>query len=133
MRAFLDASVLINLLKSDTQTEGKVGQLEKSFSFYTSSINVYEVFKGFYMHEKHLEIFSSKFDILLRNITVLPFDSECAKKAAEIYSALRKKGKPIGEPDYMIAGCALSNGVNTIITGNKKHFEHIKGLKVIVC
>lgn len=37
----------------------------------------------------------------------------------------------IGRFDSMIAGILLANGVDKIITKNVKHFEKIKGLRVI--
>ena len=43
-----------------------------------------------------------------------------------------KKGTIIADADCLIAGIAISKGVNKIVTKNKKHFEHIKGIEVEV-
>ncbi len=62
-------------------------------------------------------------------VRVVPFDLECAKIFGTIKSKLRKLGKPTGEMDALIAATAMSiKGV--LVTGNRKHFENIEGLKV---
>jgi len=48
----------------------------------------------------------------------------------ELYkSKLRKLGKPTGEMDALIAATAMAHKA-VIVTGNRKHFENIEGLKV---
>lgn len=133
MKVFLDSSVLINLLKDDENTKKKVLQFSDSHSFCTSTINIYEILKGFYISNKHKVLFKDKFNLILSSITILDYDYNSADRAAMIYADLRKKGKPINDTDYIIAGNALSNGVSTILTGNKKHFANITGLKVVQC
>jgi len=62
-------------------------------------------------------------------VRVVPFDLECAKIFGTIKSKLRKLGKPTGETDALIAATAMAYKA-LLITGNKKHFENIEGLKV---
>jgi len=62
-------------------------------------------------------------------VRVAPFDLECAKIFGTIKSKLRKLGKPTGETDALIAATAMAYKA-LLITGNKKHFENIEGLKV---
>ena len=62
-------------------------------------------------------------------IRVIPFDLECAKIFGTIKSKLRKIGKPTGETDALIAATAMAYRA-LLITGNRKHFENIEGLKV---
>ena len=64
-------------------------------------------------------------------VRVVPFDLECAKIFGTIKSKLRKMGKPTGEVDALIAATAMSNKA-VLVTGNRKHFENVKGLKVEV-
>ncbi|OAD21474.1 PilT-like protein, partial [Candidatus Thiomargarita nelsonii] len=40
---------------------------------------------------------------------------------------LRKKGRPTGEVDALIAAIALAHNA-ILVTDNTKHFEHIEGL-----
>jgi len=62
-------------------------------------------------------------------VRVVPFDLECAKIFGTIKSKLRKMGRPTGAVDALIAATAMSNKA-ILVTGNRKHFENIKGLKV---
>jgi tRNA(fMet)-specific endonuclease VapC len=62
-------------------------------------------------------------------VRVVPFDPECTKIFGTIKSKLRKMGRPTGEVDALIAATAMSNKA-ILVTGNRKHFENIKGLKV---
>jgi tRNA(fMet)-specific endonuclease VapC len=62
-------------------------------------------------------------------VQVVPFDLECAKIFGTIKSKLRKLGKPTGETDALIAATAMSHKA-LLVTGNRKHFENIDGLKV---
>ncbi len=64
-------------------------------------------------------------------VRVVPFDLECAKIFGTIKSKLRKLGKPTGETDALIAATAIFHKA-LLVTGNRKHFENIKGLKVEV-
>ena len=62
-------------------------------------------------------------------VRVVPFDLECAKIFGTIKSKLRKLGKPTGEMDALIAATAMSHK-GVLVTGNRRHFENIEGLKV---
>ena len=62
-------------------------------------------------------------------VQVVSFDIECAKIFGTIKSKLRKLGKPTGEMDALIAATAMTHKA-VLVTGNKKHFENIEGLKV---
>ena len=62
-------------------------------------------------------------------VRVVPFDLECAKIFGTIKSKLRKLGKPTGEMDALIAATAMAYRA-LLITGNRRHFENIEGLKV---
>jgi len=62
-------------------------------------------------------------------VRVIPFDLECAKVFGTIKTKLRKIGKPSGETDALIAATAMANKA-LLITGNRRHFENIEGLKV---
>ena len=62
-------------------------------------------------------------------VRVIPFDLECAKVFGTIKTKLRKIGKPTGETDALIAATAMANKA-LLITGNRRHFENIVGLKV---
>jgi tRNA(fMet)-specific endonuclease VapC len=72
----------------------------------------------------------AQLDELLAAITVLPLDVKAARRAAEIDSALRKAGSPIGPMDTLIAGTALAHGA-TLVTHNLNEFRRVRGLNVV--
>ncbi len=61
---------------------------------------------------------------------MLPLTVSAAGKAAQIFAVLRKSGQSIGNTDCLIAGVALTNGLQ-IVTNNTDHFKRIKGLEII--
>ena len=52
------------------------------------------------------------------------------QNASKEYGKLRKEGQLIGNEDLLIGATAFSAGF-VLKTNNKKHFERIKGLKLI--
>ncbi|HLC69360.1 MAG TPA: type II toxin-antitoxin system VapC family toxin [Candidatus Bilamarchaeaceae archaeon] len=131
MKIVLDTTILIDILNEQKEAIGKVEKLRETATLYTTAMNIYEVLRGVKLLERNQERYLHGLKILVQNVYVLPFNWETAEKASEIYAGLTKKGKNIDETDYMIAGCALSNGIETIVTRNERHFEEIGGLKVI--
>lgn len=122
----LDTTYLIDLLRGKKETEKLRSSSQELF---TTQINMYEVISGLFLKKvtshdlpKALELFNQ--------ICVLPLNDDALIKSAEIYAYLVKKGEPIDDCDCLIAGIALSHGINTIITKNIKHFERISGLKI---
>ena len=69
----------------------------------------------------------AQLDALLAVVTVLPFNGESAKRAAEVSVALAKAGTAIGPMDNLIAGTALANGA-TLVTHNAREFRRVRGL-----
>lgn len=71
----------------------------------------------------------AQLDALLGAVTVLPLDASAARLAAEIESALRRTGLPIGPMDTLIAGVALANGA-VLVTHNTREFRRVCGLRL---
>lgn len=123
----LDTTFLIDLLRGNRNT---LKILKKREILLTTQINMYEILRGFFINKsskkKLLEV-NEFFD----NIRLLNFDDTSLIKSAEISADLINKGQIISDCDCMTAGIALSNGITEIVTKNVKHFEKIKGIKVI--
>ncbi|MFH1316456.1 MAG: type II toxin-antitoxin system VapC family toxin [Candidatus Woesearchaeota archaeon] len=98
----------------------------------TTTINEYELLVGVTKVEgidvekriEHIKNFLDMFEIL-------QLDRKSISKSARICGDLIQKGKKIDDNDCFIAGIALRNGIDTIITKNKSHFERIPGIKII--
>jgi len=67
---------------------------------------------------------------VLSKTKVLSVDRNTALEFAKRRSQLRKKGALIDNMDLLIASTALVHKL-ILVTKNKKHFERIKGLKVL--
>lgn len=62
-------------------------------------------------------------------IEIVDFDQQCAEAYSDIRLDLRRKGRPTGEVDALIAAMAIAYQA-TLVTDNIKHFAHIEGLTV---
>ena len=126
----LDTSFLIDLLRQRKNAIDKAVELVNRDKLATTYINIYELLIGVYSRKdanygeklKTVENLTEKIDILA-------LEKNSAIKSAKIGGELMIKGQIIGDTDNMIAGIALSNGINIIITRDKGHFERIKGIK----
>ena len=69
------------------------------------------------------------FEILLQDISVLPYDESAAKEYGEIRATLERQGKPIGGNDLLIAAhCRASNYI--LVTHNLKEFSRVENLEI---
>jgi tRNA(fMet)-specific endonuclease VapC len=66
-------------------------------------------------------------EFLLR-VEILPWDSQAARKYAEIRAALERRGTPIGNLDMMIAAQALAG--DAVLVTHDRAFGRVRGLQV---
>ncbi len=125
-----ETSFLIDLLRGK---EDAIAFLVKNTTplFYTTEICVFELVMGAYALRDNPEKELQKINALFSKIVVLQVDRKAILKAGEIAGTLIKQGKQIEDTDCLIAGIALSNGINDIITANKAHYDRIPGIKVV--
>ena len=67
---------------------------------------------------------------VLNVIQILPYTEATALEHARIWAELESAGRMIGYYDLIIAATALEHG-SSIATFNRRHFENIRGLRVI--
>ncbi len=126
---FVDTTFLIDILHGN-QRAADFFKKHENTPLFTSEVNVFEVIRGIYRIEQPAGTHLEKANSLLSRFVVFSLDRKAAIKASIIDGRLTREGKKIGELDTLIAGIALSNGVNEIVTENKEHFEKISELKV---
>lgn len=68
---------------------------------------------------------------ILDTYPVVPFDADAALAHARVWAELLAKGRMIGAHDLLIAATALSREYG-VATFNRKHFERVPGLNVVV-
>jgi tRNA(fMet)-specific endonuclease VapC len=64
-------------------------------------------------------------------IPIIPYTEQTAYEHARIWAYLEKKGKMIDAYDLIVAATALERQ-SQVATLNRKHFDQVPGLKVIV-
>lgn len=120
----IDTSILIDYFRKKEKQSTTFYKLFLKYKIAVSSVTEFEFLAG--AKEEHFEFV----DTLFKKLTVLPFDSECAKKAKNIYLDLKSKNKLIELPDIFIASTALANSL-LFSTINEKHFKRIEGLNFV--
>jgi predicted nucleic acid-binding protein len=127
--SLIDTDILSEFFRENKKVvyyAGKYLQEYPSISF--SIITYYEILNGLLYKDAKSQL--KKFHAFVEQNTVLPLSMRAAVLAAEVYSDLRKKGKPIGHTDSLIAGIALANNVQ-LVTNNTEHFKRVPGLELV--
>jgi len=65
----------------------------------------------------------------LGGLEILPLTGDDTDAAAQVAAGLRRKGRPIGQMDTLIAGHAISREL-TLVTHDTRHFREVDGLAV---
>ncbi|PIN80149.1 hypothetical protein COV11_04500 [Candidatus Woesearchaeota archaeon CG10_big_fil_rev_8_21_14_0_10_30_7] len=126
----LDTTILIDFLRNK---KNAVSFFEKNKNklLFTTEINIFELVTGVYADGKSVDVHLQKIFLLAENLAILHLNRNGTLKAGQIAGTLISKGERIEDIDCLTAGIAISNGVSTIVTENKKHYEKIPGIKVI--
>jgi tRNA(fMet)-specific endonuclease VapC len=95
---------------------------------FTSAITVGEIYYGAYRVPSRTAILKPFEEHIFPNLTILPFDAECARIYGRTKARLEKRGISKGGSDLRIAAIALRHGM-TLVTGNLKHFAGIPRLR----
>jgi tRNA(fMet)-specific endonuclease VapC len=125
---FLDTNILSYYFNGNIKIKNRITEaLNKNEMVCLTSINVYEMLKGFrWRGSKRKEELFKEF---LKKIAVYTIDDEIINIAAGIYADLRKNGKTVGDADILIAAIVISNK-GILISNNIKHYEDIKQLEL---
>jgi tRNA(fMet)-specific endonuclease VapC len=123
----LDSDIIIDFLRKKEYAIKKIKEFqENEIELTTTSINTFEIFKGFINLNKNInEIYD-----FLRHVKVINFNFQCSKKAAEISEFLKSKGEALDIADIMIASIAITNN-EALLTNNLSHFKRISELKIL--
>ncbi len=122
----LDTSTCIFLLRGKRSVEEKLNMIDEEMCYITDVVIAELVFGAYYSEQveenlKQVEAFVSE-------IKVIPFEQTIHTFARE-RSKLWKAGNKIEDFDLLI-GCAAKAKGLTVVTHNRKHFEHIDGLLI---
>jgi predicted nucleic acid-binding protein len=125
----LDSSAIIDVFKNVPEILALLKSLEEDLC--STITNYQEIAFGLDVENIKHAVEEKFYDNFFEGIFLFDLDKKACKHGSRVYWELVKNGKMIEDSDCVIAGILLSNGINKIITRNAKHFENIKGLKVI--
>ncbi|MBA7605268.1 tRNA(fMet)-specific endonuclease VapC [subsurface metagenome] len=125
-----DTDVITNILKKKafSKLTDRLAPLSKSEQFI-STITIFEIVYGAHRSSRkdfHLQNLEK---ILIPSVNILTFDSRAAYVCGMLRARLEMEGQSIALVNLEIASIAVANDL-ILITGNIKHFERIKELKM---
>ncbi len=124
MKAFLDASAIIDFMNGNEKLQNAISDMDEVF---VSTLTAYEVLVGERVDKRAKET-----ELFLDEFPDVSFEKQHMKRACEVSRALSKKGKLINLMDIMVAGQALA--MDAAIITNDKDYERVSevsGLKTI--
>ncbi|MEK6927692.1 MAG: type II toxin-antitoxin system VapC family toxin [Nanoarchaeota archaeon] len=125
----IDTGVLIDLFRENESLRKFLEGIDEPL--VTTIINYQEIFFGINPKKESFVGESNFYNELFSNLEIYQLDKFSSDKSSNIFWYLNNMGKDIGKFDSLIAGILLANGIDKIITKNAKHFENVKGLKVL--
>ena len=127
MQYLLDTCVISDFIKGEPGTQSRIQQIAP-VNIAVSSITVMELNYGLVLNPQRAKKIKPMILNFLSSVTILPFTTAEAEKAAEIRAILKSKGQPIGAYDVLIAATALEHHL-IMITANQKEFNRVVGLQ----
>ncbi len=128
MKYLLDTNVLSDFARGDQVLMARLRQ-EVPSQLSVSVITEMEVEYGLSRNPGLSPRVREAMRTLLNAITVLSFEREDARVAAQLRASLNSKGTPIGAYDLLLAACALRRGLK-IVTHNAREFARVGGLGI---
>lgn len=129
----IDTSFIIDIIKNKIDAEELGKLIDNEEDVHIASPSVIEIIRGLYLKRVLKNVKDYEINLinnLFANFNILELTLESAKIAGKIEAELINNGEQIGVVDVMIASICIENN-ETLITRNKKHFEKIKGLRII--
>lgn len=121
----LDTSIPIDFFRKRDKSKTLLHQLADKNNFCMSVITAFEMKIGIQTQAQQ-----NDYDVLTKNIEILPIDGACIDAAVVIYRALKSTNTMIGLADLLIGATAVSNSL-PLATLNTKHFERIANVTLV--
>ncbi|OGM25016.1 hypothetical protein A3D00_04170 [Candidatus Woesebacteria bacterium RIFCSPHIGHO2_02_FULL_38_9] len=127
MKYLIDTDYAISFLKGKKEAVEILTKYQNNLAM--SVISLAEILDGIYNQPEEKKRLIDLKDFLT-GIDILKVDERVATAFAKIRSKLRAKRALLESLDIIIAATAMDQRL-VLITGNKKHFERIEGLKIL--
>ncbi|MEC4814041.1 MAG: type II toxin-antitoxin system VapC family toxin [Scytonema sp. PMC 1069.18] len=128
MGYLLDTCVISDFVKGEENTL-KCLKSTSPVDIFISSLTMMEVKYGLAMNPQRAIKIQSLIETFLSSITILPFGTLEAERAAQIRSILKTAGTPIGAYDVLIAATALTYN-HIVVTSNLREFQRVPSLQI---
>jgi len=115
----LDTSLVIDLFRGEEKVSGFLDQESA-----TTTVTYYEMMS--FCKRRKLKAEGAVFDRFFSERPVLALDMAAAGEASAINARLMDVGRPVNALDVLIAGIAISNGADRIITRDRDFLEIAK-------
>jgi tRNA(fMet)-specific endonuclease VapC len=119
----LDSDHCVAVLRAQLDLTGFVSPEEE---LAITSVSVGELVHGAAKSRRSAEN-STRLDVLLAALTILPYDEWSAQRFGEIKAQLEQAGEGISDLNLQIASIALDQNA-ALVTHNQKHFSRLKNL-----
>jgi tRNA(fMet)-specific endonuclease VapC len=123
----LDTDTCIYLLEGRAPAAVERLRAVNSREVTTSAITAAELYFGA-LHSQRPGANVARVELSLRPFTVASFNTQAARKFAEIKQQLSSTGQLIGPMDLLIAATAIAQN-NTLVTNNTREFSRVPGLR----
>lgn len=126
MKFLLDTNVLSDFARGEPAVMARLRQ-EAPPQLAVSVITEMEVVYGLARNPNLAPRLREATRMLLNTISILPFEREDARVAAQLRASLKSQGAPMGAYDLLLVACALRRGLK-IVTHNAREFIRVGGL-----
>jgi len=128
MRFLLDTCVVSDFAQGQPGVLARVKAAAPE-DLAASAITGMEVAYGLLLNPRLARRLKPVMDAFFGSIRVLPYSQEAAEETAKVRASLKKRGRPIGAYDVLIAGTALAHKL-ILVTSNVREFNRIEGLLI---
>ncbi|MBI2676017.1 MAG: type II toxin-antitoxin system VapC family toxin [Candidatus Aenigmarchaeota archaeon] len=128
-RIVVDSDILVNFLRNKKEEVELLKRMSRQATLATTDINAFELYYGAYKSSKQDENLAATKG-LLNSLLLLSTSEDSMEMAGKIITDLEKRGKPMEIRDLLIGSICLTNSI-ALLTGNRRHFENMEGLKII--
>jgi tRNA(fMet)-specific endonuclease VapC len=116
----IDTSIAVGFLRGDKSSVSSLEQiLHLTDSVGISSISLFELLHP--IQHRKLDAQERTVRAFVHQLTLLSLDSDAAEESAKIMGSLLRIGQPVNALDVLIAGTAISNGAEKILTRDRDY------------
>jgi tRNA(fMet)-specific endonuclease VapC len=128
VKYLLDTCVLGDFARGEPGTQRRLKGTAPA-SLAISVVTAMEIEYGLLLNPARARKLAPVMRALVGAVSTLGYNAPEGQATAALRVALRKKGRPIGAYDVLIAATALARGL-VLVTANYREFSHVSGLVV---